>query len=85
MEHGCSGRPLYATEKDLIVAMGIVGCKEDKLRKDHQKMESPKLQDIIKLGEAFARKTFDEKGFVVKVKVVQSAAVARPKQNNQKK
>ena len=46
------------TAEDLIVVMGIVGCKDDELREDLQKLEAPKLADIIKLGEAFERKTF---------------------------
>ena len=45
-----------AIAKDLIVVMGIVGCQNDKLRGDLQKLEAPKLQDIIKLGGAFKRK-----------------------------
>ena len=47
-----------ATAEDLIVVMGIVGCKDHKLRGDPQKLEAPKLEDIIKLGKAFKRKTF---------------------------
>ena len=33
-----------ATAKDLIVVMTIVGCREEELRGDLQKLESPKLQ-----------------------------------------
>ena len=44
-----------ATAEDLIVVMGIVGCQNDELRGDLQKLEAPKLQDIIKLGVAFER------------------------------
>ena len=40
-----------ATAEDLIVVMGIVGCKDDELRGDLQKLEAPKLADIIKLRE----------------------------------
>ena len=61
-----------ATAEDLIVVMGIVGCKDDELRGDLQKLEAPKLADIIKLGEAHERKTFAEKGFAVKVNAVQN-------------
>ena len=39
-----------ATAKDLIVVMAIVGCREEELRGDLQKLESPKLQDVIKIG-----------------------------------
>ena len=70
-----------ATAEDLIVVMGIVACQNDELRGDLQNCEAPKLQDIIKLGEASERKTFAEKGFNVKVKAVQSSTQsARPKQ-----
>ena len=62
-----------ATADDLIVVMGIVGCQNADLRGDLQKLEAPKLQDIIKLGEAFERKPFTEKGFIVKVNAVQSS------------
>lgn len=65
--------------------MGIVGCKEDELQGDLQKLESPKLQDIIKLGEAFERKTFAKKGFTVKVNAVQSSGRAKPKQKRPRK
>ena len=41
------------TVEDLILVMGIIGCKDDELRGDLQKLEAPKLEDIIKLGEAF--------------------------------
>ena len=68
-----------ATAEDLIVVMGIVGCKDDELRGDLQKLEAPKLADIIKLGEAYERKTFAEKGFAVKVNAVQASSGARPK------
>ena len=62
-----------ATAEDLIVVMGIVGCKDNELRGDLQKLEAPKLADIIKLGEAYERKTFAEKGFAVKVNAVQAS------------
>ena len=62
-----------ATAKDLIVVMGIVGCKDDELRGDLQKLETPKLADAIKLGEAFERKAFMEKGFAVKFNAVQTS------------
>ena len=68
-----------ATVEDLIVVMGIVGCKDDELRGDLQKLEAPKLADIIKLGKAHERKTFAEKGFAVKVKAVQTSTGAKPK------
>ena len=63
-----------ANAEDLIVVMGIIGCKDDDLRGDLQKLEAHKLEDIIKLGEAFERKTLAEKGFTVKVKAVQTAS-----------
>ena len=71
-----------ATAEDLIVVMAIVGCREEELRGDLQKLESPKLQDVIKIGEAYERKTFAEKGFTIKVNVQQtsSSGGARPKQ-----
>ena len=71
-----------ATAKDLIVVMAIVGCREEELRGDLQKLESPKLQDIIKISEAYESKTFPEKGFRVKVNAQQttSGVEARPKQ-----
>ena len=59
--------------------MGIVGCKDDELRGDLQKLEALKLVDIIKLGEAHERKTFAEKGFAVKVNAVQASSGAKPK------
>ena len=62
-----------ATAKDLIVVMGIVGCKDDELRGDLQKLEAPKLADI-KLGEAYERKTF-----AVKVNAVHTSPGAKPK------
>ena len=62
------------TAEDLIVVMGIVGYKEDKLRGYLQKLEAPKLEDIIKLGKAFEHKTFAEKGFAVKVNAVQTSS-----------
>ena len=68
-----------ATAEDLILVMGIVGCKDDELRGDPQKLEAPKLTDIIKLGEALERKTFAEKGFAVKVNAVQASTGAKPK------
>ena len=68
-----------ATAEDLIVVMGIVGCKDDELRRDLQKLEAPKLADIIKLGKAHERKTFAEKGFAVKVYAVQTSTGAKPK------
>ena len=67
------------TAEDLIVVMGIVGCKDDELRRDLQKLEAPKLADIIKLGEAHERKVFAEKGFAVKVNAVQASTGAKPK------
>lgn len=70
-----------ATAKDLILVMGIVACKEHELRGDLQKLKSFKLQDIIKLGEAFETKNFVEKGFTVKVNTVQSSGGAKPKQS----
>ena len=51
-----------AMAEDLIVVMGTVGCQKDELRGDLQKLEAPKLQDIIKLGEAFERTTSAKKG-----------------------
>ena len=71
-----------AIAEDLIVVMGIVGCREEELRGDLQKLESPKLQDVIKIGEAYKRKTFAEKGFTVKVNAQQTTSCggARPKQ-----
>ena len=68
-----------ATVEDLIVVMGIVGCKDDELRGDLQKLKAPKLAHIIKLGEAHERKTFAEKGFAVKVNAVQTSTGAKPK------
>ena len=68
-----------ATAEDLIVVMGIVGCKDDELKGDLQKLEAPKLADIIKLGKAFKRKTFAVKGFAVKENVVQMSSGAKPK------
>ena len=68
-----------ATAEDLIVVMGIVGCKDNKLRGDLQKLVAPKLADIIKLGEAHKRKTFAEKGFAVKANAVQATSGAKPK------
>ena len=68
-----------ATAEDLIVVMGIVGCKDDELIGDLQKLEAPKLADIIKLDEAHERKTFVEKGFAVKVNAVQASTGAKPK------
>ena len=62
-----------AMAEDLIVVMGIVGCKDDELRGDLQKLEAPKLEDIKKLGEAFQRKTFAAKGFTVQVNAVQTS------------
>ena len=62
-----------ATAEDLIVVMGIVRCQNDELQGDLQKLEAPKLQDIIKLREAFERKTFAENGFTLKVNTVQSS------------
>ena len=59
-----------AKAEDLIVVMAIVGCREEELRGDLQKLESPKLQDVIKIGEAYERKTFAEKGFTIKVNVL---------------
>lgn len=52
--------------------MGIVGCQEEELRGDPQKLEAPKLQDVIKIGEAYKRKAFAEKGFAVKVNAQQT-------------
>lgn len=46
------------TPEDLIVIMGIIGCLNNKVRGDLQKLEALTLQNIIKLGEAFERKTF---------------------------
>ena len=62
--------------------MAIVRCREEELRGDLQKLESPKLQDVIKIGEAYERKKFAEKGFTVKVNAQQttSGRGARPKQ-----
>ena len=68
-----------ATAEDLIVVMEIVGCKDDELWGDLQKLEAPKLADIIKLGEAYERKTFAEKGFAVKVNAVQTLTGVKPK------
>ena len=45
-----------ATAEDLIVVMAIVGCREEELRGDLQKLESPKLQDVIKIVEAYESK-----------------------------
>ena len=75
-----------ATAEDLIVVMAIVGCREEELRGDLQKLESPKLQDVIKIGEAYERKTFAKKGFTVKVNAQQttSGSGARPKQPKKK-
>ena len=58
------------TAEDLIVVMGIVGCKDDEWMGDLHKLEALQLQDIIKLGEAFGRKTFAKTGFTVKVNAV---------------
>ena len=71
-----------ATAKDFIVVMAIVGCREEELRGDLQKLEPPKLQDVIKIGEAYKRKTFAKKGFTVKVNTQQttSGRGTRPKQ-----
>ena len=44
-----------ATAEDLILVMAIFGCQEEELRGDLQKLESPKLQDVIKIGEAYER------------------------------
>ena len=68
-----------ATAEDLIVVMAIVGCKDDELRGDLQKLEAPKLADIIKLGQAHERKTFAETGFAVKVNAVQTSTGTKPK------
>ena len=56
-----------AGAEDLVVVMGIVGCRDDELRGDLQKLEAPRLEEIIKIGEAHERKQFAEKGFTVKV------------------
>ena len=32
--------------------MGIVSCQEEDLQGELQKLEAPKLQDVIKIGEA---------------------------------
>ena len=71
-----------ATAEDLIVVMAILGCREEELRGDLQKLESPKLQDVIKIGEAYERKTFAEKSFTIKVNAqkASSSGGARPKQ-----
>ena len=55
----------------------------DELRGDLQKVEAPKLEDIIKLGKAFERKTLAEKEFAVKVNAVQTASNtgAKPRAN----
>lgn len=47
-----------ATAEELPVVMGIVGCQEEELRSDLQKLEAPKLQDVIKIGESYERKMF---------------------------
>ncbi len=76
-----------ANPEDLIVVMGIVGCKEDELRGELQKLEAPKLEDILKLGEAYERKTFAEKGFTVKVNaapVHQSGGARQKPQGNKR-
>ena len=41
-----------STAEDLIVVMSIVGWLEEEIRGDLQKLEAPKLQDVIKIGEA---------------------------------
>ena len=71
-----------ATAEDLIVVMAIIGCREEELRGDLHKLESSKLQDVTKIGEAYERKTFAKKGFTVKVNAQQttSGGGARPKQ-----
>ena len=71
-----------ATAEDLIVVMGVVGCKDDELRGDLQKLEAPKLADIIKLGEAFERKTFAEKGLAVKVNKSKPLPTQKPGQRS---
>ena len=74
-----------ANAEDLVVVMAIVGCKDDELRGELQKLEAPKLEDIRKIGEAHERKTFAEKGFIVKVNAAphvnssNQAQGARPK------
>ena len=62
-----------ATAEVLIGVMGIVGCQNEELRGVLQKFEAPKVQDIIKLGEAFEWKTIAEEGFKIKVNTDQSA------------
>ena len=68
-----------ANAEDLVVVMAIVGCKDDELRGDLQKLEAPKLEEIRKIGEAHERKTFAEKGFAVKVNASNAHQGARPK------
>ena len=69
------------TAEDLIVVTGIVGCKDNVLRGDLQRLEAPKLEELIKLSDAFEQKTFAEKYFVVKVNAVQTSSNtgAKPK------
>ena len=71
-----------ATAEDLIVVMAIFGCREEELRGDLQKLETPKLQDVIKIGEAYERKKKSIKGFTVKANTQQTSPSggARPKQ-----
>ena len=71
-----------ATAEDLIVVMAIVGYREEELRGDLHKLDSPKLQDVFKIGKAYKRKTFAEKEFTLKVNAQQttSGGGAWPKQ-----
>ena len=63
-----------ATAKDLIVVTGIVGCWEEELIGDLQKLEAPQLQDVIKIVEAYKRKTFAERCFTVKLNAQQTTS-----------
>ena len=65
--------------EDLIVVMGIVGCRDDELRGDLQKLARPTLQNIMELGEAHERKIFAERGYSVKTAAVSHS---KPPANN---
>ena len=70
-----------ASVEDLIVVMAVVGCKDDELRGDLQKLDRPNLEEVRALGEAFERKTFAEKGNAVRVAASSSSQSKSQGQN----
>ena len=71
--------------EDLIVVMSIVGCRDDLLRGDLQKLATPTLLEICEIGEAHERKIFAEQGHSVKVSLAgQSSRTPAPPSSQQR-